>query len=113
MARRPPHISPRSRAEILVAINAGVLSLDEVLSLAASSAGEDLRSLPLRDVLENLPGVNTASILARLRDFGCPDVESVRLGDAINTQNLSFLADAFLANNSATLGNWPFVERTS
>jgi hypothetical protein len=113
MAKRPPNMSPRNRAEALVAISTGVLSLDEVLSLAASGVGEDLRSLPLHDVLENLPGVDAPSVMARLRDFGYPAAATAGLGDIINIRHMPLLADALLVDEDATVGNWPFVERTS
>ena len=105
-------MSPRNRAENLVALSTGVLSLDEVLSLAASDVGLDLRSLPLRDVLENLPGVDAAPVLARLRDFGYPDVATARLGDMLTTGSLSFLADALLADHATSVNNWPFSRLT-
>ena len=101
-------MSPRNRAEVLVAISAGVLSLDEVLSLAASDVGEDLRSLALRDVLENLPGVDAAPVLARLCDFGYPAAATVRLGDMLNARSLSFLSDALLVDQATSVNNWPF-----
>ena len=110
MVRQHSATSPRRRAEVLVAISTGVLSLDEALSLAASDIGEDLRSLPLRDVLENLPGVDARSALARLRDFGYPDAATTRLGDVLNARNLALLADALLVDEDQTssVDNWPF-----
>ncbi len=110
MSRRSSHMSPRNRAQALVAISTGVLSLDEVLSLSASGAGEDLRSLPLRDVLENLPGVDAAVMLARLRNFGYPSAATARLGDVLNIRRMSLLADALLVDGDRTtsVGNWPF-----
>lgn len=116
MTRRQPATknlrgAPRQRAEVLVAVSAGVLSLDEVLSLAGSDVGLDLRSLPLRDVLENLPGVDARSVLARLRDFGYTDAATTRLGDVLNTRSLALLADAVLADDLTTISNWPFITR--
>ena len=101
--------APRNRAEVLVAISTGVLSLDEVLSLAGSDVGLDLRSLPLREVLENLPGVDARSVLARLRDFSYPDAAATRLGDVLNARSLALLTDVILADSRTTINNWPFV----
>lgn len=111
MSRRPTSMSPRNRAEALVAISTGVLSLDEVLSLAASGVGEDLRSLPLRDVLANLPGVDAAAVMARLRDFGYRAAATAGLGDMLNIRHMSLLADTLLADDDQTTGadNFPFV----
>jgi hypothetical protein len=106
-------MSPRNRAAVLVAISTGVLSLDEVLSLAASGVGEDLRSLSLRDVLENLPGVDAAAVIAGLRKSGYPTAARARLGDILDARGLSLLIDAMcIVDRNTTVGNWPFVERT-
>ena len=114
MSPRPPSMSPRNRAQALVAISTGVLSLDEVLSLAASPVGEDLRSLSLRDVLANLPGVDAASVINRLHKSGYRTARTARLGDILDARSLSFLTDALsIIDRTATVGNWPFVERTS
>ena len=111
MSPRPANMSPRNRAQALVAISTGVLSLDEVLSLAASPVGEDLRSLSLRDVLANLPGVDAASVIEGLHKSGYRNARTARLGDILDAGSLSFLTDALsIIDRTASFGGWPFVE---
>lgn len=102
--------SPRNRAEVLVAISTGVLSLSEVLSLAASSVGGDVRALPLREVLSNLPGVDARAVLARLSTFGFPSPNTIRLGELLINSRLSILADVILVDlRTPPVEEWPFT----
>lgn len=104
------NLSPRNRAETLVAMSTGVLTLDEVLALAMSPVGEYLRTLSLRDVLENLPKVNARSVVASLDAFGFTKASSALIANAIDPRRLPLLADALLVDDrSAPSPEWPFV----
>jgi len=103
--------SPRNRAEVLIAMSTGVLTLDEVLTLATSSIGEDLRGLPLRDVLENLPKTNARSVVTSLENFGFANASSSLIANVLDPKRLHLLADAILVNDrTSPSAEWPFVE---
>jgi hypothetical protein len=59
----------------------------------------------------NLPGVNAASVLTRLRNLGYSSAATARLGDVLTIKRLAFLADALLVNNDqpALATEWPFT----
>jgi len=100
----------RNRAEALVALSTGVITFDEVLSLAATQSGRDLRILRLRDVLRDAKGVNAKAILERLEAYGMKGPQEIKLRDVLTQRNMAMLIDAMGHNTrEAPNPDWPFV----
>jgi uncharacterized membrane protein YccC len=100
----------RNRAEALVALSTGVITFDDVLSLAATQSGRDLRILRLRDVLRDAKGVNAKAILEMLEEYGMRCPQEIKLRDVLTQRNMAMLVDAMNHNTrQAPNPDWPFV----
>jgi hypothetical protein len=100
----------RNRAEALVALSTGVITFDDVISLAATQSGRDLRVLRLRDVLRDTKGVNAKAILERLESYGMRCPQEIKLRDVLTQRNMAMLVDAMSHNTrQAPNPDWPFV----
>lgn len=101
----------RTRAEALISLSTGLLTLPDVLSLASSDLGKDLRVLTLREVLVNAKGVDAKTILGRLDRYGLKNPSSLKLRELIDkTQLLILLSDALTAEDrDLPTQQWPFA----
>ena len=57
--------APRTRAEILMALNSGFISVADVVHLAVSEVGKEIRPITLKAVLTDMPRTDARTVLAR------------------------------------------------
>lgn len=105
---RAPSRSPRTRAETLVAVNTGVLSISDVVHLVVSGLGNEIKPLTLKTLLANTPRTDAKSVLARLEIFGYKSADDARIGELVDPRNRALLADVLTCDSrTAPSPVWP------
>lgn len=100
--------SPRTRAETLVAVNTGVLSISDVVHLVTSDAANEIKPLTLKALLANAPRTDARLILDRLEGFGYKSVDDARIGDLADPKRRALLADVLTSDRRTTPSpTWP------
>ena len=109
--QNPKSIQARNRVECLIGLEAGVITVLEVLQYAQSLEGKDLRALTLREVLRHAKGVNANVIEKRLTSYGLKNVARIRLTWILDdSKRLAMVVDALTATvREAPSPSWPFV----
>ena len=102
--------SPRTRAETLVAVNTGVLSVSDVVHLVVSDAGKEIGPITLKTLLANAPRTDARTVLARLESLGFKSIDDARLSSLVNQENREMLADVITVDDRTSPSPvWPVL----